>query len=73
MVRHARSRLATFLVTVDFFSGGEFYGSETYTIDASNWYRAELAALECSGASVYDDPRIPDLSRRARARATDCA
>ncbi|WP_263588855.1 hypothetical protein [Sphingopyxis sp. GC21] len=73
MVRHARARLATFLVTVDFFSGGEHYASETYTIDAANWYRAELAALECSGASIYDDPRIPERSRSATARATDRA
>lgn len=71
MIRQARTRLSTFLVTVDFFSGGERYASEIYAIDAVNWYRAELAALECSGASVYDDARIPDLSRRAVAQATD--
>lgn len=73
MVRQARERLAAFLVTVDFFSGGEHYATETYTIEAANWYRAELAALECSVTSVYDNPRIPDLSRRAVTRANDQA
>lgn len=64
-------QLHTFLVTVDFFSGSERYASQTYTIDAANWYRAELHALQLSGSSVYDNPRIPDLRRTVLARSTD--
>ena len=59
------AQLRTFLVTVEFFSSGERYASETYTIDAVNWYRAEQQGLQISGASVYDNPRIPDLTRTA--------
>lgn len=64
-------QLHTFIVTVDFFSGGERYATETYTVEAANWYRAEQHALQRSGGSVYDDCRIPDLSRTAVARDTD--
>jgi hypothetical protein len=60
--------LRTFLVDIRFFSGDEQFAVETYTIDASNWYRAEQHALQLSGNSVYDDPRIPDLARSATAR-----
>lgn len=63
--------LRTFLVTVDFFSGGERYASETYAIDAANWYYAEQQGLQISGSSVYDNPRIPDLTRTAVACDTD--
>jgi hypothetical protein len=61
----------TFIVAVDFFSGGLRYATESYTIDAVNWYRAEQHALQLSGSSVYDDSRIPDLTRTAIARDTD--
>lgn len=65
------AQLRTFLVTVNFFSGGEQYATETYAIDAGNWYRAEQHALQMSGSSVYDNSRIPDLTRTAVARDTD--
>ena len=64
-------QMHSFIVTVDFFSGGERYAAETYTIDAANWYRAEQHALQLSGSSVYDDSRIPDVTRTAVARDTD--
>lgn len=58
----------TYQVTVEFFSAGERYGSETYTIEAIDRGAASLAGLDLSEESVYDDPRIPDLTRTARAR-----
>jgi hypothetical protein len=63
-------RISSYLVRIDFYSGADHFGSETYTIDAANWYRAEQAALELSGGSAYDNPRIPDLRRTAIARHT---
>lgn len=65
------AQLRTFLVTVEFFSGGERYATQTYTIDAANWYHAEQHALQISGSSAYDNPRIPDLTRTATARDTE--
>lgn len=61
--------LQTFQVEVAFFSGDERFAGETYRVEAANWYSAEQAALEMSGASAYDDPRVPDLRREACARA----
>ncbi|MDE1917625.1 MAG: hypothetical protein KGJ57_18400 [Sphingomonadales bacterium] len=60
--------LKTFVVEVSFFSGGQRYAGECYTIDAGNWYQAETAALQMSVESPYDDPRVPDLRREAIAR-----
>ncbi|MFC3443857.1 hypothetical protein ACFOKF_22160 [Sphingobium rhizovicinum] len=54
----------TFTVDVEFSSGGEPYATETYTIEATDWYRAQRDALEMSLNSVYDNARIPDLTRR---------
>jgi hypothetical protein len=63
--------LGTFVVTVAFSSGGECYASESYTIDAVNWYRAEQAAIAFSENSTYYRDAIPGLSRAAVAHATD--
>lgn len=60
--------LQTFIVEVAFFSGGERFAAEHYTIDAANWYLAEQSALQLSVESPYDDPRVPDLRREAVAR-----
>jgi hypothetical protein len=60
--------LQTFRVEVTFFSGDERYAGESYSFEAVNWYSAEQAALEMSGASPYDDPRVPNLRREAVAR-----
>ncbi|WBO21741.1 hypothetical protein [Sphingomonas abietis] len=67
---HATSQIAfaTFTVDVEFLSGDEHYATETYVIEATDWYRAQRDALERSVSSVYDNARIPDLTRRAVAR-----
>jgi len=62
--------LQTFLVEVEFFSGEFLYGTEIYTMDACNWYRAEQQALEMSAQSIFDNSQIPDLRRVALARAS---
>lgn len=54
----------SFVVEVEFSSGGEPYATETYRLEATDWYRAQRDALEMSLSSVYDNPRIPDLTRR---------
>ena len=61
--------LRTFVVTVEFFSGGDRYASEIYRINASNWHRAEQAAIALSDDSTYYRPEIQALSRAAVARA----
>lgn len=60
--------LAAYLVEVAFFSGGDRYATEVYTIDASAPEGAEHRALMLSLDSVYSDPRIPDLARAAVVR-----
>lgn len=60
--------LQQFTVDVAFFSGGELYATETYTVSAASWYTAQQEALQMSVESAYDDPRIPDLSRTATVR-----
>ena len=69
MRAQAQLALQTFCVEVTFFSGGERYASESYTLEAATWYQAEQAALQMSAQSPYDDPRVPDLRRKAAARA----
>ncbi len=61
-------QLENFTVDVQFFSDGEHYATQTYRIEAADWYRAQRDALEMSVSSVYDDPRIPALTRRAAPR-----
>lgn len=56
--------LQSFSVEIEFSSRGEPYATETYTVEATDWYRAQRDALEMSVSSPYDNPRIPDLSRR---------
>lgn len=56
--------LQTFTVDVEFSSGGEPFATERYTLDATDWYRAQRDAIEMSVCSPYDNSRIPDLTRR---------
>ncbi len=69
--RTASPGLSTFLVDVDFFSGDDRFATQIYTIDASTAEGAKHRALALSLDSVYNDPRVPDLSRNAAARSTD--
>lgn len=62
--------IQTFLVEIEFFSGDFLYGTEIYTIDACNWYRAEQQGLEMSAQSIFDNSQIPDMRRVALARAS---
>jgi hypothetical protein len=68
MQAHPKANLKTFIVEVSFFSNGERFASEHYTLDAVHWYQAEKDAIQISIASPYDNPRIPDLRREAVAR-----
>lgn len=63
---HASSQieLRSFSVEIEFSSGGEPYATETYTVEATDWYRAQRDAIEMSVSSPYDNARIPDLTRR---------
>lgn len=61
----AQVEMQTFTVAVEFCSGGQPYATDTYTVEATDWYRAQRDALEMSVSSPYDNSRIPDLSRRA--------
>ncbi|MCY1172395.1 hypothetical protein J2X47_000436 [Sphingomonas sp. BE270] len=67
---HASSHidLNSFTVEIEFSSGGEAFATETYTVEAVDWYRAQRDALEMSVSSPYDNVRIPDLTRRVIAR-----
>lgn len=67
---HASSQieLRSFSVEIEFSSGGEPYATETYTLEATDWYRAQRDALEMSVSSPYDNARIPDLTRRVIAQ-----
>lgn len=60
----AQTELHSFTVDVEFSSGGEPYATETYKVEASDWYRAQRDALEMSVLSAYDNVRIPNLTRR---------
>lgn len=64
----AQTELYSFTVDVEFSSGGEPYATETYTVEASDWYRAQRDALEMWVSSPYDNVRVPDLTRRVIAR-----
>ncbi|MBF5093044.1 hypothetical protein F1640_24550 [Novosphingobium sp. NBM11] len=64
----AQTELHSFTVDVEFSSGGEAYATETYKVEATDWYRAQRDALEMSVSSPYDNVRIPDLTRRVVAR-----
>lgn len=57
-----------FTIDVEFSSGGEPYATQTYEVEAADWFLAEREALEMSVNSTYDNARIPDLTRRAIAR-----
>lgn len=60
--------LQPFTIDVEFSSGGERYATQTYEVEATDWFSAQREALEMSVNSPYDNARIPDLSRRAVAR-----
>ncbi|WOF45081.1 hypothetical protein KNJ79_09505 [Sphingopyxis indica] len=64
----AQVEMQTFIVTVEFSSGGEPYATETYTVEAPDWYRAQRDAIEMSVSSPYDNSRIPELTRRVIAQ-----
>lgn len=63
-----QTELLNFTIDVEFSSGGEPYATQTYKVEASDWYRAQRDALEMSVSSPYDNVRIPDLTRRVIAR-----
>lgn len=64
----------TYAVDVDFYSGDDCFATDVFTIDASTPEGAQHRALALSLDSIYNDPRIPDLSRRAAVKSTgDCA
>src|SRR3546814_5799063 len=62
----AQAEMQTFTVTVEFSTGGEPYATETYPVEATDWYRAQRDAIEMSVSSPSDNARIPDLTRRDR-------
>ncbi|CAM5612347.1 hypothetical protein ACFSUK_04440 [Sphingobium scionense] len=67
---HASSQieLRSFSVEIEFSSGGEPFATERYTVEATDWYRAQRDALEISVSSPYDNARIPELTRRVIAQ-----
>lgn len=67
----ASATFSTYLVDVDFYSGDDRYATQIYAIDASTAELAKHRALALSLDSIYSDPRIPDLARKAVARSTD--
>jgi hypothetical protein len=69
MRAQSHASLHDFTVDIAFFSGGEQYATQSYTLRASTWFSAEQQALQMSINSVYDNPRIPDLSRSATVRS----
>jgi len=64
----AQVELTRFTIDVEFLSGGDRFASETYEVEATDWFSAEREALERSVGSAYDNARIPNLTRRALAR-----
>jgi hypothetical protein len=60
--------LQSFTIEIEFASGGEPYATEIYTVEATDWYRAQRDAIEMSVSSTYDNVRIPDLTRRVVTR-----
>ena len=67
----APADIITYVVDVDFYSGDDCFATEVFTIDASTPNGAQHRALDLSLDSIYNDPRVPDLSRRASAQSTD--
>jgi hypothetical protein len=57
-------RTRTYDVTIAFRSGGSEYGREKHVVEAVDRTTAGRAALVKAEDSRFDDPRIPDLSRR---------
>src|SRR3546814_3447817 len=51
----AQVEMQTFTVTVEFSSGGEPYATETYTVEATDWYRAQRDAIEMSVSSRSEE------------------
>src|SRR3546814_21046613 len=66
----APADIVTYVVDVDFYSGDDRFATEVFTIDASTPDGAQHRALALSLASLYYDPRIPDLSLREIGRAS---
>lgn len=62
--------LRPFAIDIQFFSNGDFFAVETYDVEAIDWTAAKLAAFRLADDSVYDNDRIPDLTRRAIERST---
>jgi len=60
--------LRRFEVAVEFLVDQTVYGVEQYVVDATDASGAKRAALSRSENSRYDDDRIPDRRRRARAK-----
>src|SRR3546814_9342543 len=67
----APADIITYAVDVDFYSGDDCFATEVFTIDASTPNGAQHRALDLSLDRIYNDPRVPDLSRRASAQSTD--
>ncbi|AMU93225.1 MULTISPECIES: hypothetical protein [Sphingopyxis] len=67
----APADIVTYVVDVDFYSGDDRFATEVFTIDASTPEGAQHRALSLSLDSIYNDPRIPDLSRTAAVKSTD--
>ncbi|AOH86927.1 hypothetical protein AWL63_18260 [Sphingomonas panacis] len=59
-----------FVVEVEFLSGGVRFAAETHAVDAVDWTAAKRAAFRQADDSIYDNDRIPDLTRRAIDRTT---
>ncbi|PHP16265.1 hypothetical protein CG471_29075 [Sphingobium sp. IP1] len=68
MIASSHIAFQRFTIDVEFSSGGEPYATQTYEVEAADWFLAEREALEMSVNSPYDNARIPDLTRRAIAR-----
>lgn len=68
MGHQSRARLRAYLVTVEYFSDRDCYAIERFEIEATCPREAERLGLIRADDSVYDDPRIPDLTKVAHAR-----
>src|SRR3546814_12141457 len=67
----APADIITYVVDVDFYSGDDCFATEVFTIDASTPNGAQHRALDLSLDSIYNDTRVPDLSRRASAQRSE--
>src|SRR3546814_15331689 len=67
LIMHASAQveMQTFTVTVEFSTGGEPYATETYTVEATNWYRAQRNQIEMTGHSPHAQSRTPDPNPHA--------